>query len=184
MNADPAANPKPAGQSLRWTERVRGAHVLIRVLERVDAARERAFLESLSPQTLRLRFGEVHHPSESLIEHLADLDEEHDIALAAVVQNDGDERILGVARYRSSEDGSRCECAVTVLDEGHGRGRVAALLRSRIETGKANGVREMYSIDSIENSEMAELAHFLGFSRELDPEDATRVVHRLLLADE
>ena len=46
------------------------------------------------------------------------------------------------------------------------------------------GIREMYSIDSTENSEMAELARFLGFQRELDSDDATQVVHRLVLVPE
>jgi hypothetical protein len=40
----------------------------------------------------------------------------------------------------------------------------------------------MYSIDSAENSDMHELAHFLGFKRELTSEDSTQVVHRLELA--
>jgi GNAT superfamily N-acetyltransferase len=186
MNAKPAAKSKPAKPSPRWTETLRdGTQVLIRALERIDAARERAFIESLSPQTLRFRFlGLVHRPSEALIEKLTDLDMERDVALAAVVQNDADQRILGVARYSSSEDGSRCECAVTVLDDWHRQGLGTALMRRLIEMAKANGIREMYSIDSSENSEMAELARFLGFSRELDPEDATQVIHRLQLADE
>ena len=185
MTANPAASSRPAKSGSRWIETLRdGTQVVIRALERIDAARERAFIESLSPQTLRFRFlGLVHRPSEALIEKLTDIDMEHDVALAAVVPNDADERILGVARYSSSADGSRCECAVTVLDDWHRQGLGTALMRHLIEIARANGIREMYSVDSTENSEMAELARFLGFGRELDPEDATQVVHRLLLSD-
>ena len=117
MNDSTAADPGPPTQ--RWQERLRnGRNVVIRPLTRVDAAREREFIESLSPETLRFRFlGLVHRPSEKLIAQLTDLDPRRDVAFAAVVADDADERILGSARYSATEDGTRCECAVTVLDE-------------------------------------------------------------------
>jgi GNAT superfamily N-acetyltransferase len=184
MNTSSTDSATPAPARPRWTESLHdGTRVLIRSLERIDGNRERAFIEALSPQTLRFRFlGQVHHPSEALIESLTDIDMDSDVALAAVVPNDADQRILGVARYSKDKDGARCECAVTVLDDWHRRGLGTALMRHLIEMAKADGIREMYSIDSTENSEMAEFAHFLGFSRELDPEEATQVVHRLVLA--
>ena len=185
MTTNPTDPHPPAPARPRWTETLHdGTRVLVRTLERVDGNRERAFIEALSPQTLRFRFlGQVHRPSEALIESLTDVDMERDVALAAVVPNDADQRIVGVARYSKDKDGSRCECAVTVLDDWHRRGLGTLLMRHLIELAKADGIREMYSIDSTENSEMAELARFLGFSRELDPEQATQVVHRLALAE-
>ena len=39
----------------------------------------------------------------------------------------------------------------------------------------------MYSIDSAENVEMADLARFLGFNRVIDPENASQVMHSLWL---
>src|SRR5207344_594371 len=100
----------------RWTETLRdGTRVVIRPLVRTDAARERAFIESLSPETARFRFlGQVRHPSIELIRQLTDLDYDRDVAFAAVVPDDADEKILGVARYSTARDGSSCECAVTV----------------------------------------------------------------------
>jgi GNAT superfamily N-acetyltransferase len=183
MKAKPTSPEAPASPLPRWSESLHdGTHVVIRALDRLDADREREFLAALSPQTLRFRFlGQVHHPSEQLIESLTDIDAEHDVALAAVVPDDADQRILGVARYSADAEGTRCECAVTVLDEWHRRGLGTRLMRHLIEIARARGIREMYSIDSAENSEMAELARFLGFKRELDPEDATQVVHRLSL---
>jgi GNAT superfamily N-acetyltransferase len=183
---DKRSAPEAPAPLPRWSEHLRdGTNVVVRPLERIDADREREFIASLSPQTLRFRFlGQVHRPSEKLIETLTDIDMEHDVALAAVVPDDADQRILGVARYSADEDGTRCECAVTVLDDWHRRGLGSMLMRHLIEIARSRGIREMYSIDSAENSEMAELASFLGFKRELDPEDATQVVHRLSLADE
>jgi GNAT superfamily N-acetyltransferase len=170
----------------RWSERLRsGAHVVIRPIVRQDAARERAFIESLSPAASRMRFlGQVRHPSSALIEQLTDIDHAHDVALAAIVPDDAEQRFLGVARYSASADGSDCECAVTVLDDWHDRGLGTALMRHLIEVARARGILFMHSIDSTENTEMAQLARFLGFSRHIDPNDGTQVEHRLLLQPE
>ncbi|MGH8029781.1 MAG: GNAT family N-acetyltransferase [Arenimonas sp.] len=167
----------------RWTETLRDqTRVVIRPLARTDDARERAFIESLSAQSLRFRFlGQVRHPSIELIRQLTDIDYDHDIAFAAVVPDDADEKILGVARYNASPDGSSCECAVTVRDDWHRRGLGTVLMRHLIEVAKARGILFMVSIDSAENTEMADLARFLGFTRHVDAEDASQVVHRLLL---
>jgi GNAT superfamily N-acetyltransferase len=167
----------------RWTETLRDrTRVVIRPITRADAAREREFIESLSPQTLRFRFlGQVRHPSTELIEHLTDLDYQRDVAFAAVVPDNADEKILGISRYGTSTDGTSCECAVTVRDDWHRRGLGTALMRHLIEVARARGILFMYSIDSAENTEMADLARHLGFTRGIDPQDASQVVHRLLL---
>jgi GNAT superfamily N-acetyltransferase len=166
-----------------WTETLRdGTRVLIRPLSRSDAAREREFIESLSPETLRFRFlGQVRHPSSELIRQFTDIDYDADVAFAAVAPDDPDEAFLGVARYSQSTDGSSCECAVTVRDDWHHRGLGTALMRHLIDVARARGILFMVSFDAAENTAMADLAHFLGFTRELDPEDASQVVHRLLL---
>jgi GNAT superfamily N-acetyltransferase len=167
----------------RWTETLRdGTRVVIRPIARTDAARERAFIESLSPETLRFRFlGQVRHPSIELIRQLTHLDYGRDVAFAAVVPDDADEKILGIARYSTSRDGSSCECAVTVRDDWHDRGLGTALMRHLVEVAKARGILFMVSVDSAENTAMADLARFLGFTRQIDPQDASQVVHRLLL---
>jgi GNAT superfamily N-acetyltransferase len=167
----------------RWTETLRDhTRVLIRPLARTDAARERAFIESLSPESTRFRFmGQVRHPSIELVRQLTDIDYDAEVAFAAVSPDDADQAILGVARYSMSRDGSSCECAVTVRDDWHHRGLGTVLMRHLIEVARARGILFMVSVDSAENRAMADLAHFLGFTRQIDPEDPSQVVHRLLL---
>ena len=167
----------------RWTDTLRdGTRVEVRPLTREDAQRERAFIESLSPQALRFRFlGQVRHPSAELIARFTDIDYARDVAFAAVLPDGAGEKILGVSRYGTSKDGFSCECAVTVLDEWHHKGLGTLLMRHLIEVARARGILFMFSIDAADNIEMADLAKFLGFSRHLDPEDASQVVHRLVL---
>ncbi len=167
----------------RWTEVLRDqTHVVIRPISKQDLAEERAFIEALSPQSRRFRFlGQVQHPSSELIKQFTDIDYSHDVAFAAIVPDGVRENFLGVSRYSTSRDGTSCECAVTVLDEWHHKGLGTVLMRHLIEVARARGIRYMISIDSVENVEMADLARYLGFTRCIDPEDRTQVIHSLQL---
>lgn len=102
----------------RWSETLRDrSHVLIRPIRGIDAAAERQFIEDLSPESRRFRFlGQVARPSDRMIEQLTNIDYNKEMAFVAVVQEDSQERIVGVSRYNTAERGLRCECAVTVSD--------------------------------------------------------------------
>lgn len=167
----------------RWTEHLRdGTQVLIRPLQRTDAPAEKEFIAALSPESRRFRFlGSVGNASERLVQELTDLDYERDLAFAALVRHDGKDLFVGVSRYSASDDGSSCECAVTVLDEWQHRGLGVLLMKHLIEVAKGRGIKRMWSIDSAENMAMSDLARFLGFHCEQDPDDTTQVVHSLWL---
>jgi L-amino acid N-acyltransferase YncA len=62
---------------------------------------------------------------------------------------------------------------------GHGLGTI--LMRDPTDIARKRGVRSMFSVDAIENERMRGLARDLGFRREQDPDDPTRVIHRLAL---
>ncbi len=169
--------------SPRWSEALRdGSHVLIRPITTHDRDAERAFIEGLSPESRRLRFlGQIGWPGDAMIARLIDIDFIHDLAFVAVTKIDSQERIVGVSRYGADPQGSRCECAVVVSDEWQGRGLGVRLMQHLIDVATSRGIQVMYSLDSAENSAMSDLARFLGFSRRLDPDDATQVIHELSL---
>ena len=168
----------------RWSEKLRDrTHVVIRPLVAQDREAERAFIEQLSAEACHFRFlGYVRHPSERLLDDLTRLDPERDVAFAAVVAEDAHEKIIGVSRYSADKDNERCECAVVVDDEWQNKGLGTLLMRRLIEVARARGIRTMRSIDLTENVRMADLARDLGFTRHLDPEDASQVIHELRLA--
>src|SRR5512141_2405037 len=167
----------------RWKEILRDkTQVVIRPVTKQDGAKEREFIEALSPRSLRFRFlGQVRHPSSDLIRKFTDIDYTHEVAFAAVVPDGEHEKFLGVSRYSANADGTSCECAVTVLDEWHNKGLGTVLMKHLIEVARARGILYMYSIDSVENTDMEELARYLGFTRSVDPEDGTQAVHSLWL---
>lgn len=167
----------------RWTETLHdGTRVLIRPVTKQDAGEERAFIEALSQRSRRFRFlGQVAQPSSRLVALLTDIDYRQDIAFAAILPHGTTETFLGVSRYSASPDGTSCECAVTVLDDWHHKGLGTALMTHLIEVAKARGIRYMFSIDAIANTDMADLAKHLGFVRHVDPDDCTQMIHSLRL---
>ena len=167
----------------RWSETLRDrTHVLIRPLAAQDREAERAFIEQLSAEACRFRFlGYTRHPSERLLDTLTKIDPERDVAFAAVLAEDAHDKIIGVSRFSADKDGN-CECAVVVDDEWQNKGLGTLLMRRLIEVAHARGIRTMRSIDMTENVRMADLAHDLGFTRHIDPEDASQVIHELTLA--
>jgi GNAT superfamily N-acetyltransferase len=174
-------NQTPPSQPYRATLRD-GATVLIRPIQSGDVELERDFIERLSPTSRRYRFlGTIKTPSESLLKELTHPEQTHGVAYVALSEEGPETREIGVCRYGASSDGVSCECAVAVADEWHGKGLGTLLMHRLIETARANGFARMYSIDASDNQEMRELAEHLGFSREVDPDDYTTVIHTLAL---
>jgi len=171
-----------AESAMHWNETLRdGAHVLIRTIQKDDAQLERAFIESLSEQSQRQRFLGRVNISDDLIHRLTDLDPSHARAFIALVHREGKKLMVGISRYSIIADGSNCECAITVADDWQALGLGTLLMRHLIATAREQGIRAMVSIDSAVNMQMRELAHGLGFSTEIDPDDSSQVIHRLAL---
>lgn len=165
-----------------WSDTLRdGTPVLIRPIGKDDKEAERDFIEALSPESRRLRFlGQMHHPSEKLLEALTDIDHVHDVAFAATLPGQ-QERFIGVSRYSADSSGANCECAVTVDDRWHNRGLGTVLMKHLIEVARSRGIATMYSIDAAENTSMRDLAAYLGFRSHRDPDNAAQVIHELKL---
>jgi len=68
-----------------------------------------------------------------------------------------------------------------VLDDWQNKGLGAILMKHLIEVARSRGIKRMWSIDSAENLAMSDLAHYLGFQRSQDRDDASQVIHSLWL---
>ena len=72
----------------------------IRPIRPDDAARERAFINGLSPQSRYQRFmHNLREPGDAFIEKFVNVDYHRTMALVAVIGEGAAERIIGVARY-------------------------------------------------------------------------------------
>lgn len=175
--------PTPDPTTLRWSETLHDhSHVVIRHIVPQDREAERAFIEGLSDEARQMRFmGQVRHPSEATLDRFTRIDTKREAAFVAVTMEDAHELIVGVSRYSGDPDTGECECAVTVTDRWQNKGLGTLLMEHLIDVARTRGMKRMVSVDSVENVEMRDLAEHLGFTRRIDPEDATLVIHELVL---
>lgn len=157
-----------------------GTPVLIRPLRAEDREREEEFIRRLSPTARRYRFlGDFRAASPALVDQLMRVEFPSRIAFVALLHDDGKLREIGVSRFAATADARQCECAVTVADEWQHRGLGVLLMRHLIDVARGNGYKRMVSLDDASNQPMRQLADFLGFRRELIPDDPARVMHVL-----
>jgi GNAT superfamily N-acetyltransferase len=159
-----------------------GTPVSIRPVSTRDVRRERAFLLRLPPEDRAFRFlGVIESDLGHAAEELTRIDPQTDVSLAAVVGDDGDEREVGVACYRTSADGRHCDCAVAIDPQWQRLGLGIALMSRLIEIARSRGVHRMYSADAARCHGTHRLAERLGFRERPDPEDPVVVTFELAL---
>jgi GNAT superfamily N-acetyltransferase len=170
-------------EGTHWIDHLRdGTVVLIRPLRPEDREREEEFLRAMSPDAKRMRFMcSFREASPELVDQLMDVDYDKRMAFVALAHEDGKLREVGVSRYSTNGDRTRCECAVTVDEHWRHRGLAVVLMRHLIDMARQHGFKQMYSMDSADNQPMQELAAYLGFKRSLDPGDPAQVIHTLAL---
>jgi GNAT superfamily N-acetyltransferase len=99
-----------------------GLRVGLRLARPTDQARVRAFLERLSPETRRRRFGTpLPQVSETLVRHFTLPDPRRRLIVLATAPGDGGEQVAGIADA-VFEGGDTGEIAFVVADELQGRG--------------------------------------------------------------
>lgn len=188
MTSTAIHSPAPAAfapqQGEHWIDTLNdGSPVLIRPLRAEDRDREKAFIENLSPLTRHHRFlGEVKEVGDALLAQLMDVDGRRRVAYVALVHDNGTLREIGISRYAAIDTApDTCEFAVTVADDWQHKGLDAVLMHHLIARAKDQGLRQMYSLDCPANHRMRQLATTLGFSRAIDPDDATQVRYAVAL---
>lgn len=127
-------------------EPMTGVPISIRPLFAADFAIHEQFARSLSAKTRydRLLGGACRFTPEALA-RLTRVDYPRELALAAVLMLDGQETLIGVARYAFDKDSRDYEFALVVADawQRHGLGR--RLLQSLIAAARAHGVNVLMS---------------------------------------
>lgn len=148
----------------------------IRPIRPDDAARERAFINGLSPESRYQRFmHNLREAGDALIEKFVNVDYHRTMALVAVIGNSDEERIIGVARYAADNDES-CEFAVAVADDWQCRGVGTTLVPLLFEHAARAGFKTIYGTVLASNQRMIELAQWLGLT--VDPPAAGEVTVR------
>jgi GNAT superfamily N-acetyltransferase len=159
-----------------------GHVVTIRPMQPGDAAADRRFLESLSPESRRARFlGSISHVDDRLMDLLASEDASGPLAVVATMPGDTGMEIIGVARL-SPSDATSAECALTVADAWQRRGLGLRLFDALKRLAASRGIRRLYSVDATSKAGMRAVAPAVGAHARRDPQDPAQVVYELELA--
>jgi len=145
-----------------------GISVRIRSIRPDDKERLAELFRHLSARSVYFRF---FHTKQRLtdgdLSELTELDFDHKAALAATVQEDAKERIIGVIRYAvvtgSPARRRRAEVSFAVTDEHQGRGMGKLLLRHLVVFARSRGIAEFEAYVLPENSRMLDLFAGSGF---------------------
>ncbi len=120
-----------------------GVQVTIRPIRLDDAPRLQALVARLSPESIFLRFlAVVKGLSDKEARRLATVDYQTQMALVATIDEDGEEQIIGVARY-ALVDGAEpglAEAAVVVEDRHQRQGLGSLLLKRLVSYARQHGV--------------------------------------------
>jgi acetyltransferase len=136
-----------------------GLNLLIRPIKPEDATNLLDFFRTLSARSIYYRFfGPLKTLSHEMLAYFTQIDYDRNMALVAIDDTDGKDKILGVARLMSKAEGLEPEFAVVVGDPWHGKGIGAALMEHLIEIARGRGIESIRGIVLAENTNMLSLA--------------------------
>jgi acyl-CoA hydrolase/GNAT superfamily N-acetyltransferase len=100
-----------------------GTEVLLRPIKATDERLEQELLYSLSDQSIYLRFfsSTSAFPHER-VQYYTTVDYDEHMAIVAIQEVDGEERMVGVGRYIKEKDSDMAELALLVKDDWQGKG--------------------------------------------------------------
>mgnify|MGYP006283508259 FL=1 len=151
-----------------------GSDLTIRPIRPEDAEMEQNFVRGLSEQTKYFRFMQaIKELSPEMLVRFTQIDYDREMALIGVMQDNGREEQVGVARYMTHPGGDSCEFAIVVADHVRSRGVGARLMSSLMRNARARGLRIMEGEVLSANTRMLALMKSLGFRIATDPNDTS-----------
>jgi RimJ/RimL family protein N-acetyltransferase/succinyl-CoA synthetase alpha subunit len=178
LQLDPAPPPERARLALApypaalAHELARGAaRYLVRPVRPDDEPALLRLLQSLDPETVRLRFfSTIRHFSHDLAARMTQIDYDRELALV-ILPAGAPERLVGIGTLAADPDGARAEFGVLV-DHAHcGQGLGRHLLQCFLDHARAQGIAAVFGEVLAENSAMLGLARRLGFRLHALPDD-------------
>jgi RimJ/RimL family protein N-acetyltransferase len=144
-----------------------GRQVTIRPIVSDDAPLLVDLYSRLSEMTRRLRFHSMRQnvPLEEIeqeAKRLSDLDPANQAALVATIEEEGEERIVAVARLARSEDPVEAESAIVVRDDFQRQGLGSHLLELLVEVARAMDIQRLTAWIMAENLHMLHIVQKSG----------------------
>jgi len=149
-----------------------GREAIVRPIRPEDEPLIIALHAGHSEHTIRMRFfSMVKTLSRDSLIRLCHLDYNREMALTAVLRDDGGSRLLGVSRYYLNPETGDAEFALVVSDAYQRQGLGRHLMQRLIAVANERGVRRLVGQVLAENAPMLRLLDSLGFSPPVLVED-------------
>ena len=156
-----------------------GIDLVIRPIRPEDAEIEQAFVRGLSSESKYFRFvSALQELSPSMLARFTQIDYDREMALIAVVVEDGQETEIGVARYVINPDGESCEFALVVADAWQHKGIGHRMMNALMDIARDKGLKTMEGEVLGSNRNMLGLVASLGFAVSEADEPTIRKVAR------
>jgi RimJ/RimL family protein N-acetyltransferase len=149
-----------------------GTPVRIRPIRADDLDMHTAFVAGLSNETGYHRLLSPRKPQPDELWRMTHIDYDHELALIATTEVDGQAQQMGVVRYVRGDTPATAhiaEFAVVIADAWQRHGVADKLLRKLIDAAAAAGVQQLADITLYDNLGMLALARKLGFRLQRDP---------------
>ena len=176
-----AIQPYPSGlsETLEWD----GRRITIRPVRPEDEPAHRAFIDSLAPDDMRMRFFHSRPRLERTeLARLVQIDYTREMAFIATADDaSGTPQTLGVARAIADPDNVQAEFGIILRADMKGRGLGRLLLQRLITYQRAAGTQRLVATILAENESMRALGRRLGFTEQPTPGDACTVQLSLAL---
>jgi acetyltransferase len=162
-----------------------GASVLLRPIRPEDADLERAFIASLSAETLYRRFMmPIKELPDSLLERFTQIDYDRELALVALENPAGGtpggpgSRFCGVTRIIPTWEDGTAEFAIVIGDWMQGTGLGREMMQRIFVAARERGYATVEGIVLGENVPMLRFCEHLGFTIKVNPDDPSERIAR------
>ena len=141
-----------------------GESLFIRPIRPEDAPLLVKLFENLSSRTIYYRFfSPMKQLPPSMLARFTQIDYDRSMALCAFLQQEGVEKMVGVARFIGDSDPKSVEFAVMIEDCWQGKGIGAELMKRLVAIAKDRGVTYIRGTVLAENTQMLALGKKMGF---------------------
>ena len=158
--------PYPEGYERRVTLKD-GTEVLLRPIRPEDEPLWHEMLSRASRESIRQRFRYIFkETTHKMAIPYCFIDYDREMAIVAIVEEDGQQKMAGVGRLVADPDREVAEYAVFVADPWQNRGLGGVLTDYCLEIAKTWGIREVRAETTLDNFRMISIFQHRGFSIE------------------
>lgn len=150
-----------------------GRPITIRPIRPEDAEAEQNFVRGLSDEARQFRFMySLKELTPQMLAQFTQIDYSREMALVAVIDENGKPVQHGVARYVINPDGTSCEFAIVVSDKLQHQGLGTRMMQALMDAARDHGLKVMEGTVLADNKGMLQLMSDLGFRVRRSHEDA------------